>query len=87
MDKLEIEEKSVAYEIKKTMETEGWKYLVANWYAEREKIIAEGKKSRTEEKRVQMWSALEAYDRAVLMAEKMSRSHKLNQIQEEINDD
>ena len=43
---------------------------------EREKMIEEGKSSRSEEKGRKMWAALEGFDRAALLVEAMLKKCK-----------
>jgi len=39
--------------------------LMPRWHSVREKIIAKGKASRSEDKRIQMWAALDACDAVI----------------------
>ena len=68
----EVNAESAASHIRQMRESLGWQILVRHWNGERERIIRDGKKARADNKQVQLWSMLEGFDNAVLMAEKLA---------------
>lgn len=65
---------TVSHHLRQMMAMEGWAILVRKLYLQREQIISKGKNSRENEDRIQMWAALEGFDTAALLAEKMVKA-------------
>lgn len=61
--------------------TMGWQILVKYMNAERERIISDGKKYRSEEKRIATWARLDGFDSAATLAERLE---KINHVQEKL---
>ena len=57
--------KVVKTHMKNLMATAGFQILMQYWNLDREAIIAEGKKGRTEEKTIKQWAVLDGFDRSV----------------------
>ena len=68
-----VSPKSKINYIKVMMTSPGWQVLLHQWNGLREKIIAAGKKARMDESKMKMWSKLEGFDEAVLVAELLVR--------------
>lgn len=74
---------SASHHVRQVMSMPGWEILVRAWNFERERVIANGKKSRSEEKKIHMWAELDGFDKAVLMAEKIAKVEEIIQQAEE----
>jgi len=57
--------------IKDMMHTAGWSILCYEWAHKRERIIAEGKSSRANEKQVKIWAKLDGFDECANLVEKL----------------
>jgi len=67
-----MDKDTVANHIQSMRQTYGFRILLEHWNVEREKILAEGKVRRSEEKKIQMWSKLDGFDSAVAIIAKLA---------------
>lgn len=85
MDVKEIAPADLALHMAALRQSMGWQILLNYMAQEREKIIAEGKKARREEKTIKLWAVMDGFDRACMLAEKLENFGKRNaEEQEEI---
>lgn len=67
-----MDKDDVSNHIQAMRQSYGFKILLEYWNVEREKIIAEGKVRRSEQKQIQMWSKLDGFDSAVAIIAKLA---------------
>lgn len=67
-----MDKDDVANHIQAMRQSYGFKILLEYWNVEREKIIAEGKARRSEQKQIQMWAKLDGFDDAVAIIAKLA---------------
>lgn len=70
----EYSRESISNLINQMCETGGFKIFVQFLNAEREKIIAEGKKARGEEKQIKNWAKLDGFDKVMELLTKLRKS-------------
>jgi len=80
----ELKPESVINHLLAMTKTEGWSILLFYWNQRREAIIEEGKKSRADNKQIQIWSKLQGFDSAVLLLESII---KQNEVALQMDDD
>ena len=76
-DPIEIDGKSLAMHMATLRASTGWQILLRYMNEEREKIIAEGKKGRREEKTIKQWAVLSGFDACASLPEKLEQYGKV----------
>jgi hypothetical protein len=64
---------AIASHIRDMRNTAGWAILLNHANVEREKIIADGKAGRREEKTIKMWAVLDGFDRMFSLVAKLGK--------------
>ena len=67
-----MDKDDVANHIQAMRQSYGFRILLEHWNVEREKILAEGKARRSEQKQIQLWSKLDGFDSAVAIIAKLA---------------